>query len=132
MDPEPFPNADSTFVGDIWSFLRYYAWPLVILFFSPTFHNHDEEQKYRREAWDASKVCVSARKYTALLCTCLKRLPQTLALACSSFFILNWILGCAIHSKPFMTVDQVLYYGVRSGPVPLFGSLIRATNLAYI
>lgn len=48
---------------------------------------------------------------------------KRLAFFVSLFFVLNWVLACALLPRPFETIDNVFYYGVASAltvPGPFF------------
>lgn len=75
---------------------------LVLTHRSLSFHDPEAEAHYLKE-----------RYYT----------KKRLAFFASLFFILNWVLACALVPRPFVTFDYVFYYGVAPAltiPGPLF------------
>ena len=82
--------------------IRWRLWPAAIDFFSSRFYDPTAEEHYRKEIWFSSK---------------------SLALWSSLFFVLNWVLGCALVPKPFALADNIFYFGVAPAltlPVPFF------------
>ncbi|KAG9090116.1 hypothetical protein FRC06_001217, partial [Ceratobasidium sp. 370] len=61
---------------------------------------------------------------------------KRLAFATSLFFVLNWVLACALVPRPFQTVDYVFYYGVATvmtipGPFFVLFDGYRRAPVAY-
>ncbi|TDL25448.1 hypothetical protein BD410DRAFT_640014 [Rickenella mellea] len=84
------------------TFFRWRLWPTIVSFFTLRFHDDQTEESYCREAWFTSRSA---------------------ALYCTTFFILNWILVCALGARPFSTSDNIFYYGAGAAmslPLPFF------------
>ncbi|KAG9080918.1 hypothetical protein FRC07_014741, partial [Ceratobasidium sp. 392] len=104
------PASDSYFEGTVNSFwdrnaalvcIRYRILPFLWRFFNLAFHDPEAESHYLKE-----------RYYT----------KKRLAFFTSLWFILNWVLGCALIPRPFETIDYVFYYGV-APPMVIIGPL---------
>ncbi|KAG9095756.1 hypothetical protein FS749_009820 [Ceratobasidium sp. UAMH 11750] len=105
------PASDSYFESTVHSFwdhnavlvcFRYRILPFLWRFFCLAFHDPEAEAHYLKE-----------RYYT----------KKRLAFFASLFFVLNWILACALVPRPFETIDYVFYYGfstVMTIPGPFF------------
>ncbi|KAF8605922.1 hypothetical protein BDV93DRAFT_490002 [Ceratobasidium sp. AG-I] len=105
------PASDSYFESTVNSFwdhnaflicIRYRILPFLWRFFDLSFHDPEAESHYLKE-----------RYYT----------KKRLAFFSSLFFILNWVLACALLPRPFVTMDLVFYYGVAPAltvPGPFF------------
>lgn len=96
--------------------LRYRFWPSAVDFFSCRFYDVRQEEHYTKEIWFSSKVFTSAN----LARNVLTYFVQPLALWSSLFYVLNWVLGCALVPKPFTLGDNIFYFGVG-----------RSTNMQY-
>ena len=82
--------------------LRWRVWPAILGFFTDSSFEEKAEAHYRKEIWFSSKP---------------------LALWSSLFYIVNWVLGCALVPKPFVTADNIFYFGVApifTLPIPFF------------
>lgn len=82
--------------------LRWRVWPAILGFFTNPFYDAKAEEHYRKEIWFSSK---------------------SLALWSSLFYIVNWVLGCALVPKPFTLGDNIFYFGVApvlTLPIPFF------------
>ncbi|KAI5122480.1 hypothetical protein M0805_001390 [Coniferiporia weirii] len=93
---------------------RYRLWPMAVEFFSARFYEKKAEEHYRKEIWFQSKP---------------------LALWSSLFFVINWILGCALVPKPFTLADNIFYFGISpvlTLPIPFFVIFDFARDRTYI
>ncbi|KAI5118222.1 hypothetical protein M0805_000718 [Coniferiporia weirii] len=75
------------------NFLRWRLFPLLYHFFAMRFVDGTEID-YNKEAWWSSK---------------------SLALYCSLFFIIDWLLILGLAARPYSLADEIFYYGV--GPL---------------
>ncbi|TDL23697.1 hypothetical protein BD410DRAFT_720943 [Rickenella mellea] len=73
------------------SLIRGRVWPAAIDFFSSRFYDEQAEAHYAKEIWFTSKP---------------------LAMWSSLFFVLNWVLGCALIPRPFVLADKIFYFGI--------------------
>ncbi|KAL5531605.1 hypothetical protein ACEPAG_4482 [Sanghuangporus baumii] len=71
--------------------IRWRLWPAAVSFFSPRFPNQKSEDHYKKEIWFQSKP---------------------LALWSALFFVINWVLGCALLPRPFSIADNIYFFGV--------------------
>ncbi|QRV74014.1 protein-histidine kinase [Ceratobasidium sp. AG-Ba] len=124
LNSHGIPASDSYFEGTVSSFwdrspilvcIRYRILPFLWRFFNLSFHDPEAEAHYLKE-----------RYYT----------KKRLAFFASLFFILNWVLACALVPRPFETIDYVFYYGIATamtipGPFLIIFDGYRRAPVAY-
>ncbi|EJD07512.1 uncharacterized protein FOMMEDRAFT_150045 [Fomitiporia mediterranea MF3/22] len=96
------------------SMIKWQLWNSAVKFFSSPFHSQKSEERYRREIWFQSKP---------------------LALWSSLFFVINWVLGCALVPKPFTIADTIFYFAVApvvTLPIPFLVMFDFARDRPYI
>ncbi|THH05365.1 hypothetical protein EW145_g4855 [Phellinidium pouzarii] len=96
--PHPYGFWESNVVLN---FLRWRIFPFVHHFFAMRFVDGTEVD-YNKEAWWSSK---------------------SLALYCSLFFIIDWLLILGLGTRPFSLSDKIFYYGIGpflTLPLPFF------------
>ncbi|KAL5536973.1 hypothetical protein ACEPAF_796 [Sanghuangporus sanghuang] len=103
-----------------WSFcllltiIRWRLWPAAVGFFSPRFPNQKSEEHYKKEIWFQSKP---------------------LALWSALFFVINWVLGCALLPRPFSIADNIYFFGVApvlTLPIPFLVMFDFARDRPYV
>jgi hypothetical protein len=91
--------------------LRWRLWPKVEEFFSSRFSDEKAEQHYAEVGSTLTRVF---RHTDSTINKEHWFLRKSLALWSSTWLIINWALGCGFVPQPFVVMDQIFYFGVRS------------------
>lgn len=115
----PHTDRESTNTVSIWdrylllTLIRWRLWPALRRFHSLGFSDPVAEAQYSRESWWATFT--SARTWLHNLTSNLTRYSaKALAVYSGLWFILNWVLACALLPSPLNDLDKIFYFCVCS------------------